>query len=364
MKILFDQQVFTWQENGGVSRYFANLIENLSKAGILIDIPPGFVSNKIINKNFSQLKLLFPNLYIPGKIPAMKVINSIITKRKLMSGSYDIFHPTGYNSGFLSRLDQKPFVLTVFDMIHEVYPEYFSNNNSTRKSKKKLIRKASAIISISQSTKKDLINIYNVNPQKIHVIPLASSISNKSMDKFELPQKYILYVGERHSYKNFSFFTKGVMSILEKDKNMHIVCVGGGKLTTEEKKSFAKYRSRFQQLNLTDKQLAFAYSSAKAFVYPSMTEGFGMPLLEAMSCKCPVFCSDIQVFREVAGQAAIYFNPQKLNSFIKTISENISNKSLMFSLANKGCKQAKKYSWEKNARQTLSVYKKILRDNE
>jgi glycosyltransferase involved in cell wall biosynthesis len=171
MKILYDHQIFTNQIYGGVSRYFCELMDHISQnQDIEFEITLKYSNNHYLeNVNFTKHKTFFKDIHFKGKSHIMTSINESHSKRLLIKHDFDIFHPTYYNPYFLKYIDKKPFVVTVYDMIHELYPELFSNKNKITERKKILTRKADMILSISENTKKDLIEICDVPENKVKV---------------------------------------------------------------------------------------------------------------------------------------------------------------------------------------------------
>ncbi|MBU4024291.1 glycosyltransferase, partial [bacterium] len=161
MKILYDHQIFTSQKYGGISRYFYELVLEFSDSqGVDCEIPL-LVSNNhyISDKKFVNYVDLLPNKQFRGKIRIFNYLNKPNTILKLKQQKFDVFHPTYYDPYFLKYIGNKPFVLTVYDMIHEKFSDMFSPTDKTTEQKRLLVEKATKIIAISQSTKKDLIEL-------------------------------------------------------------------------------------------------------------------------------------------------------------------------------------------------------------
>ncbi|WJS95143.1 glycosyltransferase family 4 protein [Flavobacterium johnsoniae] len=282
-------------------------------------------------------------------------------KKILSKQDYDLFIPTYYDINFLNYIGTKPFVLTVYDMIHELFPEYFSNSEILVQNKLLLIEKANRIIAVSENTKKDILKIYpNINPAKIDVVYHGASIKMKKKVKVDLPEKYLLFVGTRAIYKNFNFFVDSISKLLKEKKNLYLVCAGGGSFSKSENEYIAK-------LGLTDKiifktfednELGFYYKNAQCFVFPSIYEGFGIPVLEAMASGCPVVLANHSSFPEVAGSAGVYFELNNSEDLAIKISNLINDKNLRNEFSRKGIEQAKKFTWESAARQCINVYEK------
>ena len=367
MKILYDHQIFTNQIYGGISRYFFELMKNFENDNrIKYDLSLRYSKNHYLNKyNDLKRKPFFKNFTFRGKYRLINILNKNISKKLLIKGDYDIFHPTYYDPYFLKFLDVKPFVLTIYDMIHEIYPEMFSSKDETSKRKNLLAQKATKIIAISENTKKDIIKLYNMSENKIEVIYLANSINpNKSTDdiNIDLPKKYILFVGSRSIYKNFNLFIEAISPLLIEDTELNVVCVGGGNFKEMEKEKFKKLNivDKIFQYSVSDNILAYIYQKAIAFVFPSLYEGFGIPILESFACSCPVIASNISSLLEVAGDAAIYFDPTDKLSILNNIQKVIYDDELRNQLVYKGSQRVKEFTWKKTAHQTKKLYEGIL----
>lgn len=367
MKVLYDHQCFVQQQYGGVSRYHYQLIKELNKLqDVEVRLSLKYSNNFYINgDNSFEVKKFFPKNNFYFKRTILDFINRISTNQILKEGDYDIFHPTYFNPYFLNHINDKPFIVTIYDSIHEKYPEIINSIDKTLENKKILLSKAQLILAISNSTKNDLIQLYNIPPEKIEVVHLAASI-NKSLVpsdvKLNLPEKYILFVGNRDFYKNFNNFILAVEPLLKNHKDLFLICAGGSILTNAEKVFFQskQIESKILHKGADDVSLASLYSNALAFIFPTLYEGFGIPALEAMNCDCPVIMSNTSSLPEVGGDAAIYFDPNNTDDMREKIESVIFNIDLRSDLILKAKTQRQKFSYEKTARQTLEVYTRLL----
>lgn len=364
MNILYDYQIFQYQKYGGISRYFYELISWLSQQNE-IKIPIVFSNNHYIKGNvlFSYLSI-FQNFDFKGKQKLMEIPNRFLSNSNLKKQNFDIFHPTYYNPYFLEYLGKKPFVLTIYDMIHEKFNDMFSYKDKTSIYKKVLAQRATKIIAISNNTKQDIVNIFGIEEKKIDVVYLANSIPTVSSSTYDLklPQKYILFIGNRNGYKNFKTFVEAARRLLNFNKEINIVCIGGGEFNTKEKlflEQMGIIRQIFQY-DLSDKALANIYKKAIMFIFPSLYEGFGIPILEAFANECPVVCSSTGSFPEIAQNAALYFDPNSVESIENSIYTLIDNNNLKKELVQNGRKRLANFSWEKTAAYTEKIYKEIL----
>ncbi|MGB2870018.1 MAG: glycosyltransferase family 1 protein [Bacteroidota bacterium] len=363
MRILFDHQIFSLQKFGGISRYFVELAKELrSDPACIVEISarvtasPYLVSSKLSNARTLGV------WNFRGKARLFKMLNKPATIRLLHQGLFDIFHPTYYDEYFLPFIGSKPFVLTVYDMIHERFSADAGAGDPLVQSKRLLATKAAAVIAISQSTKDDLVRYHGIDPAKVHVVHLGYTPRPPHELSIELPERYLLFVGKREGYKNFEGFLRAVAPLLSEDKSLYIVCAGGGPFTSVEEEIIREcgVTGRVQRRPVSDDELAECYRRAVVFVFPSHYEGFGLPVLEAFAAGCPVVASKGGSLPEVAGRAARYFSPDDAGDMQRAVGRVLSNASLRRELAREGYRRLKKFSWNKMASETKSVYKRIL----
>ena len=227
---------------------------------------------------------------------------------------------------------------------------------------------ADHVICISKKTKEDLIKFYNISENKISVIYLGSDHALTSPNKYEGLNKdkpYILYVGSREKYKNFQFFLKGYSLSERLKRDFNLVLFGGGKLSNKERKIISDLKidhKNIIHIGGDDKKLYQLYKSSIIFIFPSIYEGFGLPLVEAMANGCPVICSKNKVFEEIAGDAVEYFDPTNLESFKEKVEDVIYSNSRIKELKLLGKSKSENYSWEKCANETLKIYSKFTRN--
>jgi len=367
MKVLYDHQIFSNQVCGGISRYFFELLKKFKNDDEMEYELSLKYSNNYYLKELNNLsyKTFLEDFSFRGKYRLLNILNEKVSKKYISKGEYDIFHPTYYDPYFLNFLNNKPFVLTIYDMIHEIYPKMFSLKNKIPERKKLLAQKATKIIAISENTKRDILKFLGIGENRIEVIYLGNSINiNKDDETINImtPEKYILFVGSRKGYKNFELFIKAVSPLLDSDVKLNVVCAGGGKFNDIEIKKLKnlKIKDKVFYYSGSDSFLAYLYQKAVAFVFPSLYEGFGIPILESFACGCPVICSKTSSLPEVAGDAAIYFDPKSKMSVLSSIQKVIYDNNLRNQLIYKGYQKVKEFTWEKTAKKTKILYEDIL----
>jgi glycosyltransferase involved in cell wall biosynthesis len=374
IKVIIDPQTFLSQVYGGISKYFTELCTKLEQSKeVNLSFPNLYTDNihykeSLFYEDSYQKKYAFLIKYsfvfrpfLPRKL---KRKTQQYTTRLLQEQDFDLFVPTYYDPYFLPFLSGKPFVLTVHDMIHELYPSYFEDDLETVANKKILIKKAKRIIAVSENTKRDILRIYpSTSEDKIDVIHLAHQFKEQSKQVSHLPEHYILFVGNRGLYKNFCFFLKAVAPLFVQYEEMNLVCAGGGAFDEEEQEliNSLNLSSRILQQNFKDAELKSYYENARCFVFPSIYEGFGIPILEAMKAGCPIILTNNSCFPEIAGDAGIYFELDDAMDLRTKVEQVWTTEELRMKHKIMGIDQAKKYSWSDTASKTLEVYKKALK---
>ena len=366
MRIAYDHQIFSEQVYGGISRYFFEVAKRIQAfEGYAVEIlSPLFVNNYI--KDDPSLKVWGMHVnQLPRTGRIVQLLNGELVRWKLNQTQPDIVHETYYLGRKLAPSKSKTIV-TVYDMIHEKFPQFFPSNDKTRQIKKTAVNRADHVICISENTRADLINLLQVPREKTSVTHLAYTASKEKAEPLERlrGRPYIAYVGVRIGYKNFIGLIRafGVSTFLR--GHFSIVCFGGGALTREEREEITRAKLKPDQvimMNGTDQLLESVYRGAAAFAYPSLYEGFGLPPLEAMSAECPVVCSRTSSLPEVCGDAAEYFDPAQPESIATSIERAVASNGRRKELVALGLLQIRKFSWDQCAGQTAAIYGEVSR---
>jgi len=366
----------------GVSVYARNLIENLLKIDrenqnlLKIDRENQYLlfasslrRKKELHRYIAILLKRYPN--VSAKIfPFPPTLLSFIWNSlhvlpiENFIGNIDIFFSSDWTQPPAKRAK---LVTIVHDLVPWRYPKTLTKKIiATHYNRMKWVKKeVDAIIVDSQSTQNDLIKIVKIPKRKIYVIYpgidkrrfylQSEEKINQIKRKYGL-SNYILAVSTREPRKNFiriieafkKLSTQGGPASSRKNKNLQLAIAG--KYGWGNNSSKLKVKNSKLLGYVPDEDLAPLYSGAQCFVYPSLYEGFGLPILEAMACGCPVITSNTSSMPEVAGEAAILINPRKTIEITQAIDKIINSKKLAEKLSKKGIEQAKKFSWEKTAR--------------
>ncbi len=355
-KILFDHCIFLHQSNGGISKYISKINKKLQNIGINSKIySPITINENLSKKNLNEIFFLKIKRIPKFLRKFFFFLNDKLFLLYLFFFKPDLIHFSYYNNQLEAKI-KIPYVITVYDLIHEKL-----KIEGKQFSKLKMIKNAKHIICISQETKKDLIKIYDVEKNKISVIYLG--IDRVSYNN-EIKENYILYVGDRGRYKNFKTLISAFSNSEFLKENYKLVCFGGGKFREDELKIFENLgiKSNLIYKFGDETELLKTYQRSKLYVSLSLMEGFGLTNLEAMSSGCPVLCSKIPIFKEILKDSCEYVEPTNVNEVQSKIEKIIKSQSEQKNLINKGYKRASNFSWEKCASDTLEIYKKILNE--
>ena len=377
MQVAIDGKRY-YLNSSGLGRYSRSLIDQLISIGdeenleIILYRPKGKV--KFEPKSQSHLTEITADYFFPGHIG-----NAIWRFTKLPSlinnSGYDLFHgPSHVLPGKLKC----PSVVTMLDLIFIRYPNYFKawDRNYYRISFKKSAQLADHIISISEATKADLINFFGIKEEKISVIypgfdAVFSKLQQQKLDeikiKFKLPRDYILYVGNIEPRKNILKLAQAFNSLQESsyiDKDVHLLIVGQMGWYYKEIIDGIDSLSSRDKIKLVGpvygEDLAGFYQLASIMAYPSMFEGFGYPVLEAMRLGTPVLTSNISSMPEAGGNAAHYVNPESLDEIKDGLCKLLNDKTYREKLAVKGTRHAAGFNTMRMTQETLEVYRKLI----
>jgi glycosyltransferase involved in cell wall biosynthesis len=272
-------------------------------------------------------------------------------------------------------------VVTVHDISFAVRPDFF-----TRKDRFLLkalvpwsLRRAARIITDVEYTKRDLVRMYNLSPEDIEVIPLAADPRYHPMDRVRCRQivaerhgisgPFVLYVGTLQPRKNVATLIRAYGMFRERTGLPHKLVLTGKPKYMYQSVLDALNESRFPDDIVltgfvTDADLPIYYNAAAVFAFPSLYEGFGLPVLEAMACGTPVISSNVTSLPEVAGDAALLVDPREPEAFCDALVQVLGDEEVANRLSQRGLEQAARFTWERTARETLAVYRDVLNRTE
>ena len=288
---------------------------------------------------------------------------------KKVQGERDIVHLPNQNFARYALFLNNPFIVTVHDVIRFCFD--FSDETVSEKLLLKLdirgIKRANRIIAVSQHTKNDLTKHFKIPENKISVI--YNGIDHTVFKPYQvklLDKPYILYVGSERPRKNLGRLFAAFAKLKPEFPELKLLKIGAAGRSKEYRRDTIKQIADSgisQDIIFVDRasetDLAHYYSSAALLAYPSLYEGFGLPPLEAMACGCPVVTSNISGLPEVVGNAGIIIDPYDIDSLAQAMKQVLTDNKKREEMVAKGLTQARKFSWERAAQETLKVYKKV-----
>jgi glycosyltransferase involved in cell wall biosynthesis len=365
VRIAFDPQIFSLQDYGGVSRYFVETAVQLAR------LPETDVSI-LAFAHFNAYLAAAPGALVVGRavpVPPSPLRRPLVRANQLLARAWlarhgaDIVHET-YYAASRTAPPGLATVVTAFDMIHEKFPGYAPRTARIARLKRAAILRADHLICISENTRRDLLELYDVDPARTSVVRLGFSLHPGADAPAPRPyaEPYVLFVGTRGGYKDFDVLLRAYAgSSLQ--RGFLLACFGDAPWSAAELKRMVELgipRDRVRHASGTDAQLAAHYRHAALFAYPSRYEGFGMPPLEAMSFECPVVCSNAASLLEVVGDAALMFEAGDARTLRAAMEAVLGSPGLAADLRRKGRERIEKFSWDQCARQTRAIYASVL----
>jgi glycosyltransferase involved in cell wall biosynthesis len=287
----------------------------------------------------------------------------------------DLFHVPHYNIPVLYR---GPLVVTIHDVAHVKLPPYrnsFKSKLYARPMLRTAGRKASRVIAVSHYTKREIAESLGITPEKIEVIHHGVACAYRAISKCEASERvfaeykirrpYLLYVGNLKPHKNLGLLFRALATLRGRGRSHHLLVLAGDDLRCRQ-----SVLEMAKDLGLQDivvhipwahgESLPYLYSAADALIMPSLSESFGLPLVEAMASGTPVISSTAAALPEIGGDAVVYFDPHSVEELIEGIERVLDSPSLQAELRTKGLKRAAKFTWEECARKHVEVYRSVL----
>lgn len=290
--------------------------------------------------------------------------------RLLRTHGVDVYHSPYYLMPYWPGV---PTVLTVYDLIPMHFPEYVSLQARLlfRLTTNLALRRAQRVLAISEATRADYLSNFDLAPDRIYTTHLAAAPSFRPSDdeqiaktrrEYGLPHPYVLYVGSNKPHKNLARLVQAWAAVLEGIVEPHTLVLAGRRdpryshVEREIEHLGLEERVRYIQ-DAPDETLAALYSGAKVFVFPSLYEGFGLPVLEAMSCGAAVACANCSSLPEIVGDSGILFDPRLIESIANAIIELLTDHNRRAGLQHKALRRSSTFSWDHTATATLDAYR-------
>jgi len=371
MRVIFDPQIFCHQRFGGVSRYVCSMaLEMQSMAGISPLIVAPFHFNEYLDRLPSAMVRGRRVRWLEGRTALAYGLSVLPGKIIARAFKPDVVHNTYYIP--IRPPSGARGIVTIYDMIHERYPKYFAASPLITRLKAASVAAADHVICISESTRRDVLATYDIPEERVSVThlgcdPLGPLLTSESSSEFKVralgaDAPYILYVGSRVNYKNFAGLLEAYSASAFLRTTFSLLCFGGGAFTDVERAAISKagVEGRVRHVGGSDAVLAASYANASLFVCPSFYEGFGIPVLEAMSLECPVACSNSSSLPEVVGDAAALFDPADCDSIRSTLEAVLDSPSAAAALKERGRSRTQLFSWRSCAENTIGIYRRVL----
>jgi glycosyltransferase involved in cell wall biosynthesis len=368
MRLLFDLSPASFYP-GGIGSYINNLLGNLQLA---------CTTTKDIEIRTTDLpKLIRPDksrgISHKAKVAAWDTYYQHVTLPiKSLVQQIDVLHLTGFRTPIAIST---PTVTTIYDVIPLLHPQYLRSRDNLILGFYLRIsaQRAKHIITISESSRKDICKVLGVSPDKVtvtylaapnHFAPANLEMASKVVANLGIPTPYILSVGNVEPRKNLSVLLNAFALLKQRDNIAHhLVLVGKAGPLAKPILDIANNMGIKDSIHFTgfvqDDELIALYSAASAFAYLSRYEGFGIPPLEAMSCGCPVVTSNSSSLPEVVGDAGILIPPDEPEQAANALLEVLNNISISQALRERGLKRAQSFSWERCASETIEVYRRV-----
>jgi glycosyltransferase involved in cell wall biosynthesis len=362
MRIFYDGFIYDFQAHGGINRYLLEIIHRLPSE--FTPVLSTFIGDRGFWPDHPRLTTIRARPF--ARLPSLQPLGLLSMSLQVACSRCDLAHPTYYQRltpGSVRRLG-RPLVITVHDMIHEIYPDQIDPLGVVRTAKRDCIQAADAILCNSQHTRRDLIERFPEVETRTVVTPLASSMSLDAQALTQIPphtRPSFLYVGGREGYKNFGFLLEAWARFSKKFPDAQLRVVGSRWSAREQERiaELALGESILHQGPVDDRQLSALYHRSLALIYPSRYEGFGIPPLEAMRCGTAVICARSSSLPEVGGDAPLYFSPDDAYELLAHMSALIETPSLREIRVRLGAAQAARFDWTITAAQTLAVYRQL-----
>jgi glycosyltransferase involved in cell wall biosynthesis len=362
VRVALDEQIFTIQEYGGISRLFFELARQFEGNPELgVEITP--INAEVINRYLLQDNSLVSKLQVREAKGKYRALAKYLLRRNSRA-DVDIVHNTFYLPHGLMGYAGSKRIVTIHDMIPEMLPK-------TRRRldlltlKSKYIHQADHIICVSAATRGDLLRLHPDIQAPITVVhhgvdPIFTPGVPRSSD---LPENYILFVGNRGQYKDADVLLKAFAMFSVENPATTLLFVGGGEFTSQELSLMKTLGilGKTQHRVLPDAEMSSAYGNALFTVFPSRFEGFGLPALESMACGTPTILANATSLPEVGGNAAEYFTPGDPNDLARVMISLAADSARQTALATLGTARASTFSWERCAAETADVYREALK---
>lgn len=346
-----------------MTRYYAAVCAGLSAQGVEVRVPMVTTSCDF-ETNFTRSTRWIRR--IPRVAAMMDAVSRLWFHRLIRRGAYDFVLVTSpeFDAGFLKANPQCKFVMVVHDLMSCVTaPDgLYDAAGPGLAALLYLARRASLIICISQDTRDALLRQGVVAPEAVRVVRTGNLLAamNPSAANVDLPERFLLFVGERSGRKGFFNLVRALQTVMQEDRDLHLICTGTLREAEWDYLRCHGIAERVQAMQADDGVLVALYRCALCLIYPSLYEGFGLPVIEAMHYGCPVITTEYGALKEIAGDAVVYVDPNSTDSIAKAIREVINQPGTRQELRNRGLSHSRDFDSEKMMRDFYLALRPIL----
>lgn len=366
---------YAQRQKTGIEYFISNQLESLSRLDeknrySLFCLSHASLPGLTVGKNFSFISSGFQTEYRLLRIFWEQVLLGVL----LWWRGVDLYHGTSF---VLPWVKPCPFVVTVYDLSHYKFPGWYTLANRLYLNLllRGSVNHADVVLTISNSTKQDLINLFNIEEKKIHVaypgvderffVRATPDKLTTLRKRYALPDKFFLFVSTISPRKNVGRVIRAIEQIKDRGVVVPLVLVGRKGWMYEQVFRLIKERKLDTMVSVLDyvpdEDIPVLYQMAEALVFPSLYEGFGMPVLEAMASRCPVITSTTSSLPEAAGDAALLVDPESVEEIAKACERLMKDEELREQMKIKGVIHARNFTWERTAKETLRAYELALR---
>lgn len=368
LRVLYDFVIFRMERRGGISRYITELAHRLGRSG---NVEPtifagvhdnAFIADGTSVRGVNVIGRRAATPHARGSVVGALDYGAFRIYQRL-GRKPDVYHPSYYPRA-IRRQRGVALVATVYDMIHEHLPE-FHRGDPTPGRKRALVEAADRILCISRTTAEDLTTFYGVDPSRITVTYLGAGSATWDTERAALAARvgrpYFLYVGRRSGYKNFRTLLESYISDSVLREETALVAVGGGEWTASERALIGKGGRGVvvEQLEAGEAQLERLYRGAIALCVPSLYEGFGLPVVEAMRAECPVIANAAGSLPEIVGDAGVVVSMTDAGVLARMMRTLLSDGERRAIYQERGRTRAKAFDWNRTATLTLGAYREV-----
>ncbi len=361
MRLAFDEQIFAAQQYGGISRLFAELSKQfLRESSLEVELLP--LDAPVVNRYLLDEPYLRDHLKVSDAGSTMAALARYFVRMRPRT-SVDVIHNTFYLPHGLAGYPKARRVVTVHDMIPELLPKSRRRLDFITL-KKRYVMSADHVICVSEATRNDMLRVYGDIKAPISVVHHGVDPIFRPGDPRVpgLPDRYLLFVGNRGQYKDANVLLNAFAAVREKAEGVALVFTGGGLFTRAERMHHQELgiADRVMQVSLKDTSMSGAYGNALMCVFPSRFEGFGLPALEAMACGTPALLAQGSSLPEVGGDAAKYFTPGDAQDLSAAIEGLLSDEQERNRMKIAGISRAQGFTWSTAAAKTAGIYQSLV----